>query len=85
MIWAAPPVGGHDVQWGWVVAQPLPGVRVGVMVTQPLPGVPGFRRRHHRRPVRLQLLRRRGPAVSTGLQVVGVQVVSPPLWFPVPL
>ena len=79
-----PPYGGHDIQWEWVVAQPLPGVPVAVLVTQPLPGVRGFRRHRHRRLVRLQLPGRRGPSVSKDLPVVGVQVVSPPLLFPVP-
>ena len=35
-----PTCGGHEVQWGVVVAQPLPVVPVVVMMTQPLPGVP---------------------------------------------
>ena len=35
-----PPCWGHEVLWGVVVAQPLPGDPMEVMVTQPLPGVP---------------------------------------------
>ena len=62
--------------------QPLPGVPVGVLVTQPLPVVRGFRRRHRRQPVRLQLPGRLGQAVSTGLPVVGVHGVRLLLLLP---
>ena len=88
--------GGHEVLWGVVVAQPLPGVPMvvmvtpplpgdpmGVMVTQPPPGVPVVRRRHRRRPpARLILPDRRGPRVSTVHSVVGAQGGRPLLLYP---